>query len=465
MPIEREQQRVSCSLSNLTGGMNVSVPENMIADNEAVLIENYMFEQGVLRTRDGYSLPLISINDPIEKIWYDLSTEGFLIFTTPASENDTSDVYYGYIANSETTLQPEKIGKLAGRERPVCHKFGSKIIIASGGKLQYYDYQNPLVTIESSFLSDNLWVQDSRLGTSKRGDDKFHYSSTGDCTSEEAWKEDTNMISQAQWYRIGAFDGGDIITVLPLAGDLIVFKTNDRGYRISGTVPELSSDAILSNTHAEDDRESFALMGGTIVFATDVGMRSLQTTTTYGNFDTVEVAYKINRLLQEQCYKPKVWNMLTRRQLWIRPNEAQKDIFYIYQWDTGAAYKYVFHDGINDVVETSNGIILATDYGLHRMSSEYSKDGEYYFTSRITSKMFITPNKITTRYFDIFVESRLGYDTGDILVQVADRSFLYSLGSKRRIKHFYASLRALAIELSSTSPHIIKNFNLYGIDE
>ena len=58
MPIERQQQAVSCSLSNLTGGMNASVPENMIAENEAALLENYMFEQGVLRTRDGLSSSL-----------------------------------------------------------------------------------------------------------------------------------------------------------------------------------------------------------------------------------------------------------------------------------------------------------------------------------------------------------------------------------------------------------------------
>ena len=461
MPIEREQQSVSCSLSNLTGGMNASVPENMIADNEAVLIENYMFEQGVLRTRDGYSEPLIDIGEPIDKVWYDLSTDGFLLAGKPSADGSKgANVYYAYVGEKSISL-----GKLTGRERPMCCRFSDKIIIASGGKLQYYDYENPLVTIEGSFLSDNLWVQDSRLGTSKRGDDTFHYSSTGDCTSEEAWKEDTNMISQAQWYQIGACDGGDIITVLPLAGDLIVFKTNDRGYRISGTVPELSSDAILSDTHAEDDREAFALMGSTIVFATDLGLRSLQTTTTYGNFDTAEVAYKINRLLQESCHKPKVWNMLTRRQLWIRPNEADKHTFYIFQYDTGAAYKYVFHDEINDAVETSNGIILATNDGLRRMSAEYVNDGDIPINSQITSKMFITPNKIITRYFDIFVEGKTNDADGKIHVQVADRSFDYSLQTKRRIKHFYASLRALTIELVSTSPHVIKNFTLYGIDE
>lgn len=461
MPAERQQQAVSCSLSSLTGGMNASVPENMIAENEAALIENYMFEQGVLRTRDGYSKSLVDTGEPIDKIWYDLSTEGFLLAGKPPKDEDgTANVYYAYVGEKPTLL-----GKLTGRERPACCRFADKIILASGGKLQYYDYKNPLVTVESSFLSDNLWVQDMRLGTSKRGDDNFRYSSTGDCTSEEAWKEDTNMISQAQWYQIGACDGGDIITVLTLAGDLIVFKTNDRGYRISGTVPELSSDSVLSDTHAEDDREAFTLMGSTIVFVTDLGVRSLQTTTTYGNFDTAEVAYKINRLLQENCNKPKVWNMLTRRQLWIRPSEADKKTFYIYQYDTGAAYKYVFHDDINDVAETSNGIMLATDDGLRRMNSEYTKDGDAPINSKIISKMFITPNKIITRYFDIFVEGREGYTDGKIHVQIANRGFDYSLATKRRIKHFYNSLRAFSIELTSTSAHRINNFTLYGVDE
>ena len=461
MPIERQQQAVSCSLSNLTGGMNASVPENMIAENEAALLENYMFEQGVLRTRDGYSEPLIGVGEPIDKIWYDLSTDGFLLAgKPPADGSEGANIYYAYVGE-----QPTSLGKLTGRERPMCCRFSDKIIIASGGKLQYYDYKNPLVTVESSFLSDNLWVQDMRLGTSKRGDDNLRYSSTGDCTSAEAWKEDTNMISQAQWYQIGACDGGDIITVLTLAGDLIVFKTNDRGYRISGTVPDLSSDSVLSDTHAEDDREAFALMGGTIVFATDLVLRSLQTTTTYGNFDTAEVAYKINRLLQENCHKPKVWNMLTRRQLWIRPSEADKKTFYIYQYDTGAAYKYVFHDDINDAVETSNGIMLATDKGVCRMNDEYTTDNGEPIHSKIISKMYITPNRIITRYFDIFVEGREGDEDGKIHVQVADRGFDYSLTTKRRIKHFYNSLRAMQVIVTSTSPHRINNFCLYGIDE
>lgn len=461
MPIEREQKTVSCSLTNLTGGMNVSVPENMITENEATLIENYMFEQGILRTRDGYSEPLIDIGEPIDKIWYDLSTGGFLL----AGKNYTTsskgaNIYYAYINE-----QPASLGSLTGSERPMCCRFGNKVIIASGGKLQYYDYENPLITVDGSFLSDNLWVQDSRLGTSKRGDDNFHYSSTGDCTSEEAWKEDANIISQAQWYQIGACDGGDIVTVLPLAGDLIVFKNNNRGYRISGTVPELSSDSILSDTHAEDDREAFALMGSTIVFATDLGVRSLQTTTTYGNFDTAEPTYKINRLLQKNYNDPKVWNMLTHKQLWIRPNQIDKKTFYIYQYDTGAAYKYVFHDGINDIVETSDGIMLATDAGLRRMNSEYTTDGGAPINSRIESKMFITPNKIITRYFDLYVEGRDGDTDGKIHIQIANRGFDYSLQTKRRIKHFYNSLRAFQIVVTSTSPHRIKNFTLYGVDE
>lgn len=459
MPVERQAQGVTCNLGNLTGGMNVSVPDNMIAENEATLLENYMFEQGCLRTRMGYSEPLIDIDEPVDKIWYDQSTGGFMLFGKP-SEKVTANVYYAY-ANE----QPKKIGALTGFERPTCTGFGAKTIVASGGKLQYYDYENDLVTIESSFLSDNCWVQDSRLGTSKRGDDNFHYSSTGDCTSEEAWKEDTNMISQAQWYEVGGLDKGDIITVLPLAGDLIVFKTSDLGYQISGTVPELSSSQILSNTHAVNDREAFTLLGSTIVFITDLGLRSLQTTTTYGNFDNVEMGYKINRLLQTACMNPKIWNMQVNRQLWIRPNSGDKKTFYIYQYDIGVAYKYVFHDDIYDVSESSDGYMLATDKGVCRMNDEYTTDGGEPIDFKIISKMFTTPNRFITRYFDIFVEGRTGDDNAKIHIQVADRGFDYDLNTKRRIKNLHAVLRGFNVIVTSKSPHIIKNLCLYGMEE
>lgn len=460
MPVERQAQSVSCNLGSLTGGMNASVPENMIAENEAVLLENYMFEQGVLRTRMGYSEPKIDIGEPVNKVWYDQSTDGYMIFGHPPSDEVGANVYYGYAGET-----PKLIGVLTGQERPMCQRFGNKIIVASGEKLQYYDYENELVTITSSFLSDNCWVRDSRLGTSKRGDDNFHYSSTGDCTSDEAWTENTNMESQAQWYAIGELDGGDIITTLPLAGDLVVFKTNDLGYQISGTVPDLQSSQILSDTHAEDDREAFVVLGQTIVFVTDLGVRSLQTTTTYGNFDTAEIAYKINTLLQASYLKPKIWNMRTNKQLWIRPNEKDKKTFFIYQYDIEAAYKYTFHDDIYDVAETSNGFMLATDNGLCRMNDEYTTDNGNPINSKIVSKMFITPNRVITRYFDIFVEGAENDTNGKIHIQVANRGFDYSLSSKRRIKHFYNSLRAFNVVITSTSPHKINNFCLYGIDE
>ena len=65
----------------------------------------------------------------------------------------------------------------------------------------------------------------------------------------------------------------------------------------------------------------------------------------------------------------------------------------------------------------------------------------------------------------MFVEGREGDDDGKIHVQIANRGFDYSLASKRRIKHFYNSLRAFEIVVTSSSPHRIKNFNLYGVDE
>ena len=153
------------------------------------------------------------------------------------------------------------------------------------------------------------------------------------------------------------------------------------------------------------------------------------------------------------------------KQLWIRPNAKDEKTFYIYQYDTGAAYKYTFHDDIHDVAQTDSGIMLATDKGVCRMNDEYTTDNGEPIHSKIISKMYITPNRIITRYFDIFVEGREGDESGKIHVQVADRGFDYSLTTKRRVKHFYNSLRAMQVIVTSTSPHRINNFCLYGIDE
>lgn len=460
MPAERQPQSKAFNLGILTGGMNTALPPNLIADTEAQLIRNYEYDHGRLRTRGGYGSALITLDgDTIESFFYDKNTEAYILFgATPTVTTDTAKVYVAYVGGTVTN-----VGKLTGREIPCCVRFGANIIIASGGKLQYYSFTaNTLTTISAGYLFDNIFVRDSRLLASQRGDDKMYCSSTGDATSSQAWVEDTNVASQMQWFEIGQLDGGDIITVLPLAGDLIVFKTSGRVYRISGHCPDYSVDEIGTDSHAVDYKRAFAVVGASILFVTDLGIRALETIQEYGNFSANETCYKINKNISSKIYNPKIWNLLTKRQAVTCPDSTNTKLMYVYQYDSDMAYELEFAGSINDMSETDNGVMLAIGASLYRWNFASSTDNGTAINSQIISKQYITPGRIITRYFDIFLETSA--TTGTMNIRCGPKSFNYSVIDKHRIKHFYGDLRAFEVEINCTVPHYINNFILYGIE-
>ena len=184
MPVEKNANYTALNFSSFTGGMNTAMPPEQIAENEAQYIENYEYDFNRLRTRGGLSAPVITIkNDVISSFYYDRATDSYLIFGE-AGEN-TAKIYHADINSVK------EIGSLTGKKRPVCCKFGGDIFIASGEKLQVYDYES-LITVESSYLADNVLERFGRLITTHQGDDNLYYSSVGDAKSDEAWTDDSD---------------------------------------------------------------------------------------------------------------------------------------------------------------------------------------------------------------------------------------------------------------------------------
>ena len=158
MPLERSGSLTAINFSDFTGGINTAQPAAHIAENEAQYIENYEYDYNRLRTRGGLSAPVITLEgDTIESFFYDQATGGFLIFGAPSAEGKAKI----YFADASGVIE---VGTLAGYERPVCCKFGGDVFIASGGKLQVYDYEK-LTTIEGSYLCDNVFERMGRIVT------------------------------------------------------------------------------------------------------------------------------------------------------------------------------------------------------------------------------------------------------------------------------------------------------------
>lgn len=453
MPIEREQQMTAYNFSDFSGGMNTAQPPEQIADNEAELIMNYEYDYNRLRTRGGTSAPLVSVDDSIKSFYYDAATEAYLLFGA-GTDKVKGNIYLAYIGEPATL-----VGQLTGNERPVCCKFDGCIYIASGDKLQYFDYEQ-LFTVESSKLCDNVFERFGRLVTTHRGDDNLYYSATGDAKSKDAWTDNSNDDSSSKWLEVGYKDDGDIITCKPMANDLLVFKTNGRIYSVSGEYPAWNVSQVGEKSYAEDIQKSIEIVGDSVAFITRNGIRSVDTVQTYGNFTMNEIGYKFNKSLTANISNPMCWNAVSKRQLIIRPSSSNKKLLFIYQYNMMAGYELEFPFDIDDMAETSNGIIILSGNALYRWSFEYSTDNGQPIKTKLVTRRLTTAVAFYTRKYDIQIE---GDVNGVVNLTAGKQSWKHLLKKPRRLKYLYDTLNSLQLTLSSESQHTITTIVLYTV--
>jgi len=453
MPIEREQQMTAYSFSDFSGGMNTAQPPNQIADNEAELIMNYEYDYNRLRTRGGTSASLVSVDDSIKNFYYDAATEAYLLFGA-GTDKVKGNIYLAYIGEPATL-----VGQLTGNERPVCCKFDGCIYIASGDKLQYFNYEQ-LFTVESSKLCDNVFERLGRLVTTHRGDDNLYYSATGDAKSKDAWTDNSNDDSSSKWLEVGYKDDGDIITCKPMANDLLVFKTNGRIYSVSGEYPAWNVSQVGEKSYAEDIQKSIEIVGDSVAFITRNGIRSVDTVQTYGNFTMNEIGYKFNKSLTANISNPMCWNAVSKRQLIIRPSSSNKKLLFIYQYNMMAGYELEFPFDIDDMAETSNGIIILSGNALYRWSFEYSTDNGQPIKTKLVTRRLTTAVAFYTRKYDIQIE---GDVNGVVNLTAGKQSWKHLLKKPRRLKYLYDTLNSLQLTLSSESQHTITTIVLYTV--
>lgn len=453
MPIEREQQMTAYNFSDFSGGMNTAQPPEQIADNEAELIMNYEYDYNRLHTRGGTSASLVSVDDSIKSFYYDAATEAYLLFGA-GTDKAKGNIYLAYIGEPATL-----VGQLTGNERPVCCKFDGCIYIASGDKLQYFDYEQ-LFIVESSKLCDNVFERLGRLVTTHRGDDNLYYSATGDAKSKDAWTDNSNDDSSSKWLEVGYKDDGDIITCKPMANDLLVFKTNGRIYSVSGEYPAWNVSQVGEKSYAEDIQKSIEIVGDSVAFITRNGIRSVDTVQTYGNFTMNEIGYKFNKSLTANISNPMCWNAVSKRQLIIRPSSSNKKLLFIYQYNMMAGYELEFPFDIDDMAETSNGIIILSGNALYRWSFEYSTDNGQPIKTKLVTRRLTTAVAFYTRKYDIQID---GDVSGVINLTAGKQSWKHLLKKPRRLKYLYDTLNSLQLTLSSESQHTITTIVLYTV--
>ena len=358
----------------LLGGINVALLPEQIADNEMQVCQNFMFEAATLVGRQGLS-SVYTFDHDIVGFHYDVDVNCTFVFLS------NRDCYL--VVASEGTPQIRLLGQVTGEKKPQCVKFQNKLFIASGGLLQYYNYDNTsqqLTTLLNSQICDRAFYRFGRLAVCRTGSDNIYYSSVGDATSNTAWEEDTNDDSSSKWLEIGYADSGDIVEIVPLATDMIIFKSNAKAYQLVGDA-DFNSWQVYNVANFTDITQDFSQgicatnLGNEVVFLSLRGLRSMSATQDYGNIATADIGDKFNNLLTEHLYEPEMWHFRRNKMLIIRPTESKR-YFVVYNYSVGAATTWTFKMDIDCFCETKDDIWVGAGNGMYVFSENTTDDGE-----------------------------------------------------------------------------------------
>lgn len=384
--------RTSVCFTPLTGGINTADSPDRLAEGEMVDCTNFLYETGslTLAPRGGLS-PTHTFPAAIRSLYYDVDTNVLFVFLYDLS-------IYTVIGESAPTL----IGTLSGTRLPSCVKFQSKLYIASGDRLQSYDYSGSVTKIDSAPIADLVFFRGSRLCAAQTGSDRLRYSAIGDATS---WESDANDESSGGWIDIGYGDSGDIIAVAELATDLIIIKSNGRIYQFSGDatpsawrITPLASDADPVGTRCA------AHLKGNVVFLSSRGLVSLAASADYGNITARDLGDKFRTLLDCPTDSARFFSLKRRGLLLIRPHSNKKTLI-AYCIALGAATRLTFAVPVEDVCETKTDLLLAAGSALYRLTEEALTDDGTPIEYRIALRHLYGTGKLHLSALDVRLHS------------------------------------------------------------
>lgn len=437
--------------NDFSGGINVMSEGDLIAMNEMQECQNFYFlgYQRSLTARGGLSKPLVTFPEDIMGTYYDIDSNTFLVFLLD-----------GTIYHVPTlSVPPEKIGRLTGGRRPICAKFQNRIWIASGDKLQSYNFaeENSVQTGPNAPVCDIVFDRGARLCAARTGTDRILLSGVGD---GEQWNTDDNDASTGAWLDIGYGDSADIIAVVPLATDLLIIKNNGMIYQLTGDkeIPSWVVYRIATQTDAVG-RNCAEAVGNDVVFVSRQGMKTLSTTMDYGNIAQGDLGEKWNALVTSGLYEPSLFHLRRRKLLLIQPKEKSSALI-AYNYAVRAATTLHFTVPITAINETMDSLVVASGKVLYEMDEENLKDGDTPIEFRLRTKDLISTEKILVRSVD---SSMAASQAGAVRVEIDNVKLDMPANSRRKVRCNHSSPR-IETTVSAEIPFQIKHLILEVAD-
>lgn len=356
------------------GGLNLSVPAETLPRTELREAWNVEFSPltGSMRVRGGLVWSG-RFDGPVGEMVPVPGKRGFLV-----REKGTRRVFY-FLWNCIWPVQ----GELSGDGEMTAATWGEpgEMVVASGGRLQKFEEFGqagiPTLTAipNSPEKCRRVFVRAGRVGVVE-GPDTLRFSWVGDC---EKWENDPDDASTGQFIEIGYKDGMDIVAVVPLSKDLMIFKVPedepDKGviWRLVGDFPNWTPLQTAHNTGTFNSK-SVRAVGNDVYYLTTDGLATLSSVTAYGEIKTAwpdrKVANTLTRLLNGTS---RLWNVPVKQQLWVLPSD-QDPLVWVLDYSRGIWTQFefpvppVFAEGVD------TALYMAIGRDLYQLNDWYTQD-------------------------------------------------------------------------------------------
>lgn len=334
----KHQNQFQIVHADFSGGLNTSTSVDGIAENQLARATNVEVDHatGKLKTVAG-TIDVLSFENLFGAA-YDEINRKLLLF------NKDKKVYAFDLKTNEVS---DALGTLSGELYPICASWEDGILIATGGKLQYFNGEN-LLTIESSPNASSVYVRAGRILITD--ENNIRYSSVGD---EETWLTNSNDDSSGIFVEAGYKDGGKLLAMVNLSSDVLMIKNNRRVYRLSGEYPNWSMNEVSRNVEASG-RLSVCSVASSVFVLGRNELQNIQTTADYGDMKPQNVATLIERELANLPENALLRYVPSLQQIWA----ISGTVALMFDLVTQSWYKRQFNSQILDVISIDDDVYI-----------------------------------------------------------------------------------------------------------
>ncbi len=372
--------------ADFSGGLNTAASIESIAENQLFECINMDVDHSTGRLKTVSGTEEMVTQAGIFAAVYDTINDKLLLVLEDKSV---------HIAEMDGSVG-ESLGTLTGDLYPSYCAWETGVLIASGGKLQYYN-GSELVTIDTSPTSNSVYIRASRVLVTDA--ENIYYSAVGD---ETDWSDSTGDDSSSKWIEAGYKDGGKFIGMASLSSDVIIIKDNRRVYRLSGEYPDWTMAEISRNVECAG-RRSYCSVADAVFVLGKNEVQVIQPTDNYGDMQPANVGTLVTSELQRLPEDAIVRYIPPLSQVWFIGSGGE---VLLYDLTTKSWYKRRFNSPVVDAFSVGDRVYVIKEASVSKLNDAVFYDDGLPLVWRFRAQRLLSQNEYLLKRTQISVVPR-----------------------------------------------------------